>query len=122
MTTTEKGHGQSEMGMRPLALVLLAIAVAGPALAAPADDRFREANDLVRTGDYPKAIALYDELAASGQESPAPRVVDRLVEPASTDQATLQKVSRVTSCSVRGGRTPVMVPKPLRRTRFPLSS
>jgi hypothetical protein len=57
------------MGMRPLALVLLAVAVAGPALAAPADERFREANDLVRAGDYPKAIALYDELAASGQES-----------------------------------------------------
>jgi len=55
--------------MRPLALVLLAIAVAGPALAAPAADRFREANDLVRAGDYPKAIALYGELAASGQES-----------------------------------------------------
>ena len=35
----------------------------------PADDRFREANDLARAGDYPKAIALYGELAASGQES-----------------------------------------------------
>jgi hypothetical protein len=55
------------MGMRPFALLLLA--VAGPALAAPADGRFREANDLVRAGDYPKAIALYGELAASGQES-----------------------------------------------------
>ena len=55
--------------MRPLALVLLAVSVAVPALAAPAAARFREANDLVRAGDYPKAIALYGELAASGQES-----------------------------------------------------
>ena len=30
---------------------------------------FREANDLARAGDYPKAIAVYGELAASGQES-----------------------------------------------------
>ena len=55
--------------MRALPLTLLVIAVAVPALAAPADDRFREANDLVRAGDYPKAIALYGELAASGQET-----------------------------------------------------
>ena len=55
--------------MKAARLVLLAIAVAGPALADPADDRFREANDLVRAGDYPKAIALYQEIAASGQES-----------------------------------------------------
>jgi hypothetical protein len=55
--------------MRALRLALLALAVAGPVLAAPADDRFREANDLVRAGDYPKAIALYGELAASGEES-----------------------------------------------------
>jgi len=32
-------------------------------------DRFREANDRVRGGDYPKAIALYGEIAASGAES-----------------------------------------------------
>jgi tetratricopeptide (TPR) repeat protein len=55
--------------MKAARLALLAIAVARPALAAPADDRFREANDLVRAGDYPKAIALYGEIAASGQES-----------------------------------------------------
>jgi hypothetical protein len=30
---------------------------------------FREANDLARAGDYPKAIALYEELAVGGQES-----------------------------------------------------
>jgi len=32
-------------------------------------DRFREANELVRTGDYPRAIAIYGELARSGDES-----------------------------------------------------
>jgi hypothetical protein len=50
-------------------LLAIAIAAAGPAFAAPAGDRFREANDLVRAGDYPKAIALYRDIAASGQES-----------------------------------------------------
>jgi hypothetical protein len=51
------------------AVLAIAIAFAGPAFAAPGDDQFREANDLVRAGDYPKAIVLYGELAASGQES-----------------------------------------------------
>ncbi|HSD26813.1 MAG TPA: hypothetical protein VLL75_05875, partial [Vicinamibacteria bacterium] len=55
--------------MRAARIALLAIAVARPALAGPADERFREANDHVRAGDYPKAIALYGEIAASGQES-----------------------------------------------------
>ena len=55
--------------MKAAPLALLALAVAGPALAGPAEDRFREANDLARAGDYPKAIALYGEIAASGEES-----------------------------------------------------
>ena len=55
--------------MRVFAAAAIAIAAASPAFAAPRDDRFREANDLVRSGDYPKAIAVYGELAASGQES-----------------------------------------------------
>ncbi len=55
--------------MRAARLPLLAIAIAGPALADPAADRFREANDLVRAGDYPKAVALYQQVASSGQES-----------------------------------------------------
>ena len=55
--------------MKALPLALFAIAAAAPALAAPADDRFREANELARAGDYPKAIALYGELAASGEET-----------------------------------------------------
>ena len=33
------------------------------------DARFREANGLARSGDYPKAIALYSDLAAGGTES-----------------------------------------------------
>jgi Bacterial SH3 domain len=55
--------------MRAARVAFLALAVARPALAGPTDDRFREANDLVRAGDYPKAIALYGEIAASGEES-----------------------------------------------------
>ncbi len=55
--------------MRTARLALLAVAIAGPALADPADERFREANGLVRAGDYPKAIALYQQVASSGEES-----------------------------------------------------
>jgi hypothetical protein len=55
--------------MKAARLALLAIAIAGAALADPAEDRFREANDLVRAGDYPKAIVLYQQVASSGQES-----------------------------------------------------
>ncbi len=55
--------------MNAARLGLLAAALASPLLAAPAAERFRQANDLVRSGDYPKATAVYGELAASGQES-----------------------------------------------------
>lgn len=55
--------------MRVARLALLAAALAVPLVAAPGDDRFREANELARAGDYPKAIALYGGLAASGEES-----------------------------------------------------
>ena len=55
--------------MNAARLSLLAAALASPLFAAPAAERFREANDLVRAGDYPKAMALYGDLAASGQES-----------------------------------------------------
>jgi Bacterial SH3 domain len=57
------------VGVRAAAVALLALATARPALADSADERFREATDLVRAGDYPKAIALYRQIAASGQES-----------------------------------------------------
>jgi tetratricopeptide (TPR) repeat protein len=50
-------------------LALVTAGLAALLQAAPADDRFREANELARAGDYPKAIALYGELAASGEES-----------------------------------------------------
>ena len=55
--------------MRAARVGLLAAALASPLFAAPADERFREANDLVRAGDYPKATAVYGELAAGGRES-----------------------------------------------------
>jgi tetratricopeptide (TPR) repeat protein len=57
------------VGVKAARLALLAIAIARPSLADPSADRFREANDLVRAGDYPKAVALYQRLASSGQES-----------------------------------------------------
>jgi hypothetical protein len=50
----------------PLLALLLAAASAG---AGPTEDPFRQANELVRSGDYPRAIALYGELARSGSES-----------------------------------------------------
>lgn len=56
--------------MRRRASLLLALLWAAPALAAGAQpDPFREANDLVRAGDYPRAIARYGQLARAGSES-----------------------------------------------------
>ena len=56
--------------LRWVVLALVATAALAPAsMGATADDRFDEANDLARTGDYPGAIDLYGELAASGHES-----------------------------------------------------
>lgn len=49
-------------------LALLPLSVSG-VLASPADERFGEANQLVRAGDHPRAIAIYGELARSGNES-----------------------------------------------------
>ncbi len=55
-------------------MTFLAVALVSPAkhAAAPdpsADALFREANKRARAGDYPKAIALYQELARAGTES-----------------------------------------------------
>jgi hypothetical protein len=50
----------------PLLALLFTAASAG---AGPTEDPFRQANDLVRAGDYPRAIALYGALARSGSES-----------------------------------------------------
>jgi tetratricopeptide (TPR) repeat protein len=63
------------MGVRKRAaatLFAIVLATAGSRAAGPdsnADARFREANELARAGDYPKAIALYQELARGGTES-----------------------------------------------------
>jgi hypothetical protein len=58
------------VGVRAPAWLLVPLLLTAAALGAgPAQDRFREANDLVRAGDYPRAIALYGELARSGSES-----------------------------------------------------
>jgi hypothetical protein len=58
--------------LRPTTLavaVAVACALTASARAATPDKRFREANELARGGDYPRAIAAYRELAASGHES-----------------------------------------------------
>jgi tetratricopeptide (TPR) repeat protein len=57
------------MGRCGLCLLALVAILAPPAGAASPDQRFDEANDLARTGDYPKAISLYRELAAADHES-----------------------------------------------------
>jgi tetratricopeptide (TPR) repeat protein len=64
------------MGVRAGALLFAAAvlgvaAVARAAEAPPGDPEavFREANELARSGDYPKAIALYEQLARGGTES-----------------------------------------------------
>jgi hypothetical protein len=48
---------------------LLALALAAPAAGADPEAVFREANDVARAGDFPKALVLYAELASSGTES-----------------------------------------------------
>ena len=55
-------------GRGALALALLLLA-ATSGTASSNEDRFREANDLVRTGDYPRALVIYGEIARSGGES-----------------------------------------------------
>jgi hypothetical protein len=54
---------------RALRLLALVATLAPPVGAASPDQRFDEANDFARTGDYPRAISLYRELAAAGHES-----------------------------------------------------
>jgi SH3 domain-containing protein len=52
------------------AALAIGLGLGAAALAAPsAADRFREANEKVRAGDYPKGIALYEEIAGTGAES-----------------------------------------------------
>ncbi len=61
------------MGVKGRVIAIgLVVAALGPVARAQTSDpsaRFREANELVRSGNYPKAIALYQELAGGGTES-----------------------------------------------------
>jgi hypothetical protein len=58
------------MGVSGRATLLLALLLQAAALCGgPTEDRFREANELVRAGDYPRAISVYGELARAGSES-----------------------------------------------------
>jgi hypothetical protein len=58
------------VGLKLSPIVLAAGLMAGAAAGSGSPgERFREANDLARTGDYPKAVALYEELAVGGEES-----------------------------------------------------
>jgi hypothetical protein len=60
------------VGLKLAPILLAAGLLAGAAAdggGVRAGERFREANDLARAGDYPKAIALYEGLASGGQES-----------------------------------------------------
>jgi len=57
------------VGVTRASLLASLVLAAASATAGPSEDRFREANDLVRSGDYPRAIAIYGELARSGAES-----------------------------------------------------
>jgi hypothetical protein len=51
-----------------LGLAIPFLLAGASALAAAPAERFREANDLVRGGDYPRAIEIYSEIARSGGE------------------------------------------------------
>jgi tetratricopeptide (TPR) repeat protein len=53
-----------------LAGVLAAAALEAGAAGGP-EARFREANDLARSGDYPKALAAYQEVVQGGTEGPS---------------------------------------------------
>jgi len=52
-----------------LALALAAGVFAPPGSGGSPDGRFRDANQLARSGDYPGAVAAYAEVAAAGGES-----------------------------------------------------
>jgi hypothetical protein len=65
------------MGVRARRLVLGSLLLAGgpcvfAAIAAPETQaRFRQGNELARSGDYPKALATYLDLAEGGAEGPS---------------------------------------------------
>ena len=49
-----RGRGGAPMGVSARGLLAVLLLAAASATAGPSEDRFREANDLVRAGDYPK--------------------------------------------------------------------
>jgi hypothetical protein len=57
------------VGVRARLALVIGLLLCAAALVADPAERFREANDLVRAGDYPRAIAIYGEIARSGSES-----------------------------------------------------
>lgn len=63
------GPLRSALALMTAALGLVVLQPPIGAAAPSPGDRFREANELVRNGDYPKGTALYDELSRSGVES-----------------------------------------------------
>jgi hypothetical protein len=58
------------LGIGALAL-LLALGTVAAALAATPAERFRQAGDRARAGDYPQALAAYDSLARTGHATAA---------------------------------------------------
>ncbi|HEY3216137.1 MAG TPA: SH3 domain-containing protein [Candidatus Eisenbacteria bacterium] len=56
-------------GLGPIGMAAAMLSLGALGHAASPQERFRQAGALVRGGDYPKAIAIYGELAASGSES-----------------------------------------------------
>jgi tetratricopeptide (TPR) repeat protein len=57
------------MGVKSASLAALFLLAPAATRADTAQDRFRQANELVRTGDYPRAVAAYAVLAREGEES-----------------------------------------------------
>jgi hypothetical protein len=62
-----KGLGPIGLAAAMLSLAMVSLAIGAHALSP--QEQFRQAGALVRGGDYPKAIAIYGGLAASGSQS-----------------------------------------------------
>jgi hypothetical protein len=69
-------RGATLRGLKTALFPGLLVALLGPgahaALSTPeAQARFRQANEMARSGDYPKALGVYRELAEAGSEGPS---------------------------------------------------